>query len=187
MPSCTASRLAPVTRRGAQAAKPSAGAYMSSRSLLVLPDDSAKPILDAIATASKSLRVKMFVFSDPALLRAVVAARKRGVKVQVILNPARKSGEEDNEATRKKLVEGGVDVADGNLQFSLTHEKSMVVDDTTAFVKSLNRATKNLTDTRDYAVATTHAREVREVVDCFQADWHRQRFQSADGHLIWCP
>jgi cardiolipin synthase A/B len=161
---------------------------MSSRSLLVLPDDSAKPILDAIATASKSLRVKMFVFSDPALLRAVVAARKRGVRVQVILNPARKSGEEDNEATRKKLVSGAVDVADGNPQFSLTHEKSMVVDDTTAFVKSLNWATKNLTDTRDYAVATTHAREVREVVDCFQADWHRQRFQSADdGHLIWCP
>src|SRR5438067_12992090 len=113
MPSCTASRLAPVTRRGAQAAKPSAGACMSSRSLLVLPDDSAKPILDAIATAPKALRVKMFVFSDPALLQAVVAARERGVRVQVILNPARNSGEEDDEATRKKPVEGAIVVPDG--------------------------------------------------------------------------
>ena len=37
-----------------------------SRYLVVLPDDSANPILDAINQASKSLRIKMFVFSDPA-------------------------------------------------------------------------------------------------------------------------
>ncbi len=35
---------------------------MSSRSLIVLPDDSSAPILEAINGASKSLRVKMFVF-----------------------------------------------------------------------------------------------------------------------------
>jgi cardiolipin synthase A/B len=161
---------------------------MSSRSLLVLPDDSAKPILAAIATASKSLRVKMFVFSDPALLAAVIAACRRGVKVQVMLNPARKSGEEDNEETRKKLQDAGVDVTDASPAFSLTHEKSMVVDDHTAFVKSLNWATKNLTETRDYAVATSHGREVREVIDCFESDWSRKSFRSdEEGHLIWCP
>jgi hypothetical protein len=41
------------------------------RSLIVLPDDSSKPILDAIAAAKKSLRIKMFLFSDPDLLAAV--------------------------------------------------------------------------------------------------------------------
>jgi hypothetical protein len=30
-----------------------------SRSIIVLPDDSSKPILDAIADAAKSIRVKM--------------------------------------------------------------------------------------------------------------------------------
>jgi hypothetical protein len=43
-----------------------------SRSLIVLPDDTGKPILDAIATAKKSLRIKMFLFSDPAFLEAVI-------------------------------------------------------------------------------------------------------------------
>jgi cardiolipin synthase A/B len=51
---------------------------MSSRSLVILPDDSAQPILDAINGAQKSLRIKMFVFSDPETLKAVVAAQKRG-------------------------------------------------------------------------------------------------------------
>mgnify|MGYP001276983990 CR=1 FL=1 len=45
------------------------------RSLIVLPDDSAKPILDAIGAAKKTLRVKMFTFSDPGLLKAVIAAQ----------------------------------------------------------------------------------------------------------------
>jgi len=130
----------------------------------------------------------MFVFSDPTLLQAVVGARRRGVKVLVMLNPARRNGEEENEATREKLIRAGVEVTYGNPEFSLTHEKSMVVDDELAFVSSLNWATHNMSATRDYAVATSHAREVREIVDCFEADWHRQRFRGREGgHLVWCP
>ncbi|OLC18217.1 MAG: phospholipase [Deltaproteobacteria bacterium 13_1_40CM_68_24] len=161
---------------------------MSSRHLVVLPDDSARPILDAIGAASRSIRVKMFVFSDPALTGAMLASRRRGLKVRVMLNPARRSGEEDNEKTRKELIHGGIEVVDSNPDFHLTHEKSMVVDDETAFVKSLNWATKNLSGTRDYAVVTSHKHEVGEIVDCFEADWHRKRFHPGrESHLIWCP
>ena len=159
-----------------------------SHSLIILPDDSAQPILDAINGATKSLRVKMFVFSDPDVLKAVVAAQKRGVKVQVMLNPARRSGEAENEETRAKLTAAGVEVLDSNPAYDLTHEKSMVVDDTQAFVKSLNWATENFTETRDYAVVTDHGHEVKEIIDCFEADWSRQKFDPGErAHLIWCP
>jgi cardiolipin synthase A/B len=158
-----------------------------SRSLVVLPDDSAQPILDAINGATKSLRVKMFIFSDPALLKAVIEAQHRGVKVRVMLNPARRSGEAENEESRKTLSKAGVEVLDSNPAFDLTHEKSMVVDDRTAFVKSLNWETKNLTETRDYAVVTDHGHEVGEIIDCFEADWHRKSFDPGEhAHLIWC-
>ena len=159
-----------------------------SHSLIILPDDSAQPILDAINGATKSLRVKMFVFSDPDVLKAVVAAQKRGVKVQVMLNPARRSGEAENEETRAKLTAAGVEVLDSNPAYDLTHEKSMVVDDTQAFVKSLNWATENFTETRDYAVVTDHGHEVKEIIDCFEADWSRQKFDPGEhAYLIWCP
>src|SRR5262247_519420 len=158
-----------------------------SRILIVLPDDSGKPILDAINAATKSLRIKMFLFSDPALLAAVIAAHHRGVKVRVMLNPARRGGEPENEATRKKLEKVGVTVIDSNPAFVVTHEKSMVVDDETAFVKSLNWETKNLTETRDYAVVTAHADEVKEIINCFEADWHRKKFDAGKQmRLIWC-
>jgi cardiolipin synthase A/B len=158
-----------------------------SRELIVLPDDTAEPILAAIGAARASLKIKMFLFSDPALLQAVIAARKRGVKVRIMLNPARRSGEAENAATRHALEAAGVDVADSNPAFELTHEKSMVVDDGVAFVKSLNWETKNLTETRDYAVVTRVADEVAEVVAGFEADWHRKAFDPGDGaKLIWC-
>ncbi|MFO0874517.1 MAG: hypothetical protein U0575_11180 [Phycisphaerales bacterium] len=45
-----------------------------SRSLIILPDDSARPILDAIEGAARSLHIKMFAFSDRTIMNAVVAA-----------------------------------------------------------------------------------------------------------------
>ena len=158
-----------------------------SRSLIVMPDDTAKPILDAINSATKSLRVKMFLFSDPSLLKAVMDAQSRGVNVRVMLNPARRDGESENKDTHKKLVAAGIKVLDSNPDYDVTHEKSMVVDDTTAYVKSLNWETKNITETRDYAIVTSHAHEVAEIIQCFEADWHRKAFVGDEkSHLIWC-
>lgn len=159
-----------------------------SRALVVLPDDTAKPILAAITGAVRTLRVKMFVFSDPTLLEAVIAAKRRGVKVQVMLNPARRSGEQDNEAARQTLQQAHIEVQDANPAFDLTHEKSMVVDDHTAFVQSLNWTTKNMTETRDYAVVTKSSHDVAEILDCFETDWHRKAFAPRDkSQLVWCP
>ena len=158
-----------------------------SHTLIVLPDDTAEPFLVAIAAARESVRIKMFLFSDPGLLAAVIAARKRGVHVRVMLNPARRSGEEENAATRRALEKAGVDVNDSNPAFDLTHEKSMVIDDEVGFVKSLNWETRNLTETRDYAVITRVPEEVAEIVAGFEADWHRKPFDPGDAaRLIWC-
>jgi phosphatidylserine/phosphatidylglycerophosphate/cardiolipin synthase-like enzyme len=158
-----------------------------SRSLIVLPDDSARPILEAINHASKSLRIKMFQFSDQTILQAVIAAQKRGVSVRVMLNPARRNGKSDNDETRKTLESAGVTVADSSPEFDLTHEKSMVVDDETAVIMSFNWESKDQTGTRDYAVVTRAHPEVAEVIECFDADWTRKPFTPGEhSHLIWC-
>jgi cardiolipin synthase len=160
---------------------------MSHRSIIVLPDDTVQEIIDSINAAEKMILIKMFLFSDPQLIGAVIAAKQRGVKVKVMLNPARRNGEEENEDTRRQLEEAGIEVRDSNPSFILTHEKSMVIDEKLAFVKSLNWETKNLTETRDYAIITSHAKEVEEIMLCFDADWHRKEFDPGeDTRLIWC-
>jgi len=158
-----------------------------SRYLVVLPDDSVRPILDAIDHAETSLRIKMFVFSDPNILEAVIKAHRRGVKVRIMLNPTRRNGEKENDKSRKQLCAAGIDVIDSSPSFELTHEKSMVVDDNSAWIMSLNWETENLTETRDYAVVTSHAHEVNEIIECFEADWARSKFEPGEhSHMIWC-
>jgi len=159
-----------------------------SHKLIVLPDDTAKPLLDAINGAKSALNVRMFLFTDTTLLDAVIAAKKRGVNVRVMLNPARRSGETENEESRKTLAAHGVEVRDSNPAFDLTHQKSMVVDNDVGFVESLNWELKDLTETRDYAIVTTHGHEVAEMVACFNADWEHKEFSPhPESPLIWCP
>jgi cardiolipin synthase A/B len=158
-----------------------------SRYLVVLPDDSIRPLLDAIDHATTSLRIKMFVFSDSRILGAVNKAHRRGVQVRIMLNPTRRNGQTENQECRKLLADAGIEVIDSTPAFEITHEKSMVVDEKSAWIMSLNWETKNLTDTRDYAVVTSHAHEVREIVECFEADWARHPFNPGEhSHMIWC-
>jgi cardiolipin synthase A/B len=159
-----------------------------SHTLIVLPDDTAKPILDAINGAKRALNIRMFLFTDPTLITAVIAAKHRGVNVRVMLNPARRSGESENEETRKKLAHAGVEVRDSSPEFAVTHQKSMVIDNETGFVESLNWEKRDLTETRDYAVITTNETEVAEMVKCFDDDWaHRPFKPRPESRLIWCP
>jgi hypothetical protein len=157
-----------------------------SHSLIVLPDDTALPIVAAIDAAHKSLRVKMFLFSDPTLLAALVRARKRGVAVRVMLNPARRSGEEENVATRRRCGRG----RRGRGQQPRVPAHARKVDDRrrphgVREVAQLGDAQPD----RDARLRGRHARghEVAEIAEGFEADWHRKPFDPGHtSHLVWC-
>jgi cardiolipin synthase len=159
-----------------------------SHRLIVLPDDSADAIIDPINASRHTLNVRMFLFTDPTLLNAVIAARQRGVNVRVMLNPARRDGTSDNDVAREALQAAGVAVKDSSTEFAVTHQKSMVIDNSIGFIESLNWETRDLTETRDYAVETTKKSEVAEMIRCFDADWAGRPFTpEAASQLIWCP
>lgn len=155
--------------------------------LIVAPDDGIEPIQRAIRSATATLDIKMFQFTELRLIEEVIAAHRRGVKVRVMLNPSRFTGEHDNDEAFSFFKKASVPVADTNPRFSITHEKSMVVDGKTAFIMSLNWAPKYFGETRDYALITTYGHEVSEIAHCFEADWSRLDFiPPAKSPLIWC-
>ncbi|HKE27651.1 MAG TPA: phospholipase D-like domain-containing protein [Bryobacteraceae bacterium] len=159
-----------------------------TRSLIVLPDDSAEPLLELIRRAKQSLRIKMFALSDPRILRALIGAHGRGVRIRIMLNPARRSGEIQNTGSRHVLRHAGIDVLDSNPAFEVTHEKSMVCDDAAALIGSANWEPDNFEKTRDYAIVTSDAAEVSEIIECFEADWSRRPFEPPkSSNLIWSP
>jgi phosphatidylserine/phosphatidylglycerophosphate/cardiolipin synthase-like enzyme len=105
-----------------------------------------------------------------------------------MLNPARRDGTNENEEAKQRLLTVGIEVRDSSSLFALTHQKSMVVDNQIGFVESLNWETRDLTETRDYAVSTTDKIEVGEMIRCFDVDWEAGHFEPRTGcKLIWCP
>ncbi len=154
--------------------------------LIVAPDDGIEPLREALRSATKTLVIKMFQFTEPRLMEEVIAAHRRGVAVRVMLNPSRFTGEHDNDEAFEIFKKAQVPVKDTNPKFPITHEKSMVIDGRVAYVMSLNWAPKYFGETRDYGLITTDPREVKEVESCFNADWDRTDFvPKAESPLIW--
>lgn len=154
--------------------------------LIVQPDDGVAPVVELIDAARHSLRVKQFTLTDPDCLAAIERAHGRGVAVRVMLNPHRSSGDRANDETHAALKKARIAVEWTNPSFAVTHEKSIVVDDRRALVATFNLATKYFTETRDYGIVTTAAREVEEIIAGFEADWHRQPFEPDEASsLLW--
>ena len=85
-----------------------------------------------------------------------------------------------------RLEEGGAEVAWSNPVFTVTHEKSLVVDDAVCLIATFNFAEKYFTLTRDYGVLIRGPAEIADVAACFAADWDRAVFHpSANTALLW--
>ena len=133
--------------------------------VLVQPDDGVLPLLELIGNAERSVWIKQFTFTHPALLDAVIAAHNAGRDVRVMLNPHRSSGDRANDAAYATLEAAGVRLQWSSPSFAVTHEKSMLIDDRLAMIATFNFCEKYFTLTRDYAMVTERPAEVAEIRD----------------------
>lgn len=155
-------------------------------SVVVQPDDGVEPVRDFIASATTSLLVKQFTFTEESLIAAVIDRKRAGVEVRVMLNAARSGGDRANDETFAALEAAGVAVQWANPSFYVTHEKSIVVDSAVALVATFNLCEKYFTRTRDYGVVTTDPHHIAQIVDVFDADWnHTDWAPAACEGLLW--
>ena len=154
--------------------------------LIVEPDDGLGPVLEFIESAQTSLLIKQFTFTDESLIEAVLARKKAGVDVRVMLNAARSGGDRANDETFERFCAADIAVQWANPKFYVTHEKSMVVDEQTALVATFNMCLKYFTATRDYGVIIDDPVHVAQIVEVFNADWnHDDWVPSVYEGLLW--
>jgi phosphatidylserine/phosphatidylglycerophosphate/cardiolipin synthase-like enzyme len=154
--------------------------------LIVEPDDGLEPVNDFIESAKSSLLIKQFTFTEQSFITAVIARKKAGVDVRVMLNPARSGGDRANDETYEQFKKAGVNVQWSNPSFYVTHEKSIVVDGKSALVATFNLCPKYFSHTRDYGIITTQPHRVAQIAEVFEADWaHREWTCSRYEGLLW--
>ncbi len=151
-----------------------------------MPEDGLGAVLNLIESARSSLRIKMFSYNDPDLVQAAVTAHERGVGVSVLLNPAKFNGLRLNDGTFETFRSHGIEVDWTNPAFTVTHEKSMVVDDSVALISTFNFVQKYFTSTRDYGLLITDRNVLADITACFDADRRRVAYRGREeGPVAW--
>ena len=156
--------------------------------LIVQPSDGVAPVVAFIQEAKSELLVKQFTFDHPALIAELIASHQRGVRVRVMLNAAKATGERINDAAFEAFKKAGLDVTWSSPDFVVTHEKTLTADAARVLLCTFNFMDKYFSQTRDIAVVFDNQIAVAEIKRCFEADWNRVPFHPHHSHdLAWSP
>jgi cardiolipin synthase A/B len=166
-------------------ATPASASAAATYTLYTEPSQGFSPVYDLINGAKTSIDLTMYELEDSTAEKDLVAAEKRGVDVRVILD---KREEYYNSAAYNYLKNNGVHVVWSWSKYYYTHEKSMVVDGTTAMIMTANLTSQYYSTSRDFLVTDTNAEDVAAIVKVFNADYAHEAVTPGDGaDLVWSP
>jgi phosphatidylserine/phosphatidylglycerophosphate/cardiolipin synthase-like enzyme len=138
--------------------------------LVILPDQGPEPILVAIAGARRSIRLQMYLLTDERALEALVAARRAGKEVTVMLEASPFQAVGANQAAYDRLNAAGAQVSWASPRFSLTHTKLLIVDGERALVMTCNFTRAGLGGNREYLAVIVDPVEVADAQRIFDED-----------------
>jgi phosphatidylserine/phosphatidylglycerophosphate/cardiolipin synthase-like enzyme len=72
-------------------------------------------------------------------------------------------------------------------KFVFVHEKSFVIDDSTAIISTANTTGSSYSSNREYLVQLENPELVSEVAKVFDADWAGNDIDLKDSKLVWSP
>jgi cardiolipin synthase len=154
-------------------------------SLITEPQAGITPPLRAIRGARHLVELVMYEDEDGQVDAALAAAHARGVSVRVLLNAGYTSA--DNEPAYRYLNAHGVPVRWTPSYFTLTHQKSLVVDGR-AYILTFNFTPQYYSSDRDFGVVDGNPADVAAIERTFAADWTHTRIAAPAGRdLIWSP
>ncbi len=153
-----------------------------------MPDAGVQFVSRAIENAQRSIKLTMYLFTEPTLVDALRRAALRNVEVRMLMERNPFGGGNSNENAYNALKDAGVQWqwTDDNV-YTYTHQKSMVIDDRLAYIMSNNFTTSSFTSNREYGVVDADPADVAEIIRVFEADWTHTRPDLADAHLVWSP
>jgi phosphatidylserine/phosphatidylglycerophosphate/cardiolipin synthase-like enzyme len=154
--------------------------------VIVEPAAGMGAIYSAISGAKTSVDLVMYELEDQEAEQLLAQAKERGVDVRVILDQA--YAKSQNEAAYSYLADHGVAVHWSSSKVDITHQKTLVVDDRTAWIMTGNLTAVYYSSTRDFIVVDTAPSDVAAIEATFTGDYDDTAAQPSGGaDLVWSP
>jgi cardiolipin synthase A/B len=158
----------------------------SSVQIIVEPSDNAQALLTSIQSATTSIHMTMYLLTSSTFVNALIAKKKAGLDVKVVLNQTFPTTGTDNNAVFAQLQAAGVPVVWASAAFNYTHEKAVIVDGTSAWIMTMNVTFSSPTSNREYLALDTDPDDVAEAEAIFQADFANTSI-TPTGKLLVAP
>jgi cardiolipin synthase len=163
------------------------GTGSTGPTLVTEPAQGLQPVYNYIGSATKSIDMTMYALQDTTAETALANEASKGVKVRVILDGS-SNEKSNNTAAYNYLSAHGVQVVWSNPSYTYTHEKSIIVDDASIAIMSLNLQSQYYSTSRDFAVIESTASDVNAAEAVFNADFSDKSITPSDGaDLVWSP
>jgi cardiolipin synthase len=157
--------------------------------LIVQPADGAKPVLETIARAQKSIDLMIFRFDLKSMEKELEAARGRGVVIRALIAHQGSQGEKNLRQLELRMLAKGILVARTGDAFTRYHGKMMVVDRDELHVYGFNFTALDL-KSRSFGIVTKDRKAVMEAIRVFEADTLRQEYEPQEdvsGSFVVSP
>ncbi|MGI8913387.1 MAG: phospholipase D-like domain-containing protein [Chloroflexota bacterium] len=151
------------------------------------PDDGVGIIVDAINHSQKSIDMTMYLLTDREVIAALKGSVTRHVRVRALLEQHPVGNGPGNQGIYDDLHAAGVDVKWSNPAFRLTHEKSLVLDGSSALITTANLTFSSVTSNREYGMLDTDPADAAADEAIFQADWDRTAVSPSRADLVVAP
>ena len=139
--------------------------------LLVSPTSSKDRLLALITGATSSLLVESLELSDADVIAAILARKRAGLDVRVLLADPAWDGSGNNARTAAKLDAQQVPTRMIPKARMLVHVKSILVDGERAYMGSENLTTGSLVKNREIGLVVTDAPAVGTMTATFESDF----------------
>jgi cardiolipin synthase A/B len=155
--------------------------------LMVQPGDGVRPLLKAIASASKSIEIVIFRFDQREIERGLMNAVSRGVAVNALIAHTNRAGEENLRRLEMRLLGAGVTVSRTADDLVRYHNKMMIVDRRELYLLAFNLTYADIEHSRSFGIVTRQPAVVAEAVRLFEADSKRCPYEPASQSLVISP
>lgn len=162
-----------------------------ARTVFVEPDAGFAWLYARVNAAQKTIDMVMYELADTAMTADLVQACARGVKVRVLLDGRFERNSNTPAFNQLSAAGPNCTVAWSQPRFPATHQKSIVLDGSTAVIMSLNLTSRYYASTRDLAILDTDRSDIVAIEATLFQDLKPEQdkeFTEIMGHsLIWSP
>ncbi len=117
--------------------------------------------------AKSSIDMQMYLFTVDALADKVIAAKNRGIKVRVLLDPEH----EGNMNVTPAFTSGGVNWKPAPTIYSFAHAKYLIIDNSQAVIMSMNLNVDAMKSERNYGIIDRDPEDIADLQSVFEQDW----------------